>query len=102
MNTSSRTDEPVAPNAELLIIDLLQRHLPTVPWRELHSAPHRLSAGALQERIDSLRGLSDDQIRSALVGILTELDLYRLGFDEGFEARDITTNEVRAECEADR
>lgn len=75
---------PVAPDAEAVIAaaaDTALRGLLTAVWAE----PHSLSADALVDRVRSLRGGSFDQLRAGLQAIANELELYRAGFDVGYE-----------------
>lgn len=75
---------PVAPNAEeVLAVGAdgdLARLLKTVA-----AEPHRLSVEALEERLQALRGQPIDELREELQAIANELELYRLGFDNGYE-----------------
>lgn len=85
MNTSSPIDEPVSPTAEDVIAtaaDSTLRGLLNTMWAE----PHRLSSEALADRVRSMRGGSNDQIRAGLQQIMNELELHRWGYDLGFEA----------------
>ncbi|MEV0797409.1 hypothetical protein AB0I34_06955 [Kribbella sp. NPDC050281] len=79
--------DAVAPNPEeVLAVPAdgdLARLLATVT-----AEPHRLSLEALEERLAPLQGRPMDEVRAELQLIANELELYRLGYDLGFEDGD--------------
>ncbi|NIK57910.1 hypothetical protein [Kribbella shirazensis] len=85
MHTSSLTDEPVSPDPEEVITAEVSRRFPPALLNDLWSQPHRLSTDALVERISYLEGHSFRQIRAGLQSIVDEVELHRVGYDDGFE-----------------
>ncbi|TDW87280.1 hypothetical protein EV137_5353 [Kribbella pratensis] len=85
MNTSSLTDDPVSPDPEDVITAEVSRRFPPALLDDLWSQPHRLSTAALVERISYLEGHSFRSIRASLQSIVDEVELYRIGRDDGYE-----------------
>ncbi|MDX6251345.1 MAG: hypothetical protein QOF10_4705, partial [Kribbellaceae bacterium] len=77
---------PVSPDAEAIITDVLGYGFPAGIGDDLLASPHRLSSADIAFRIRSMRKWSPERIRAGLNEILTELELYRQGYDAGYEA----------------
>jgi len=85
VTTSSTTDEPVSSYAEDIIKYLLSFEHPAGAFDDVQSLPHRLSPEAISLRIVAMKGQPYAAVRGRVVEILSELELHRLGFDQGYD-----------------
>jgi hypothetical protein len=85
VNEVSTTEEPVSSYAEDIIKHLLSFEHPAGAFDDVQPLPHRLSPEAIALRIVAMKGQPYAAVRGRVVEILSEVELYRLGFDEGLE-----------------
>jgi hypothetical protein len=78
--------ETVSPTPEDIITDVLRDKIAPDLLADLRADLPRLSSEDLASRLSKLRrSRSLDRIRAGVVELLTELELYRTGYDEGYE-----------------
>lgn len=82
------TDVPrVAADADAVIKRITSHGFPAGISDDLWGVEHRLSAEAIVVRVRQLgRRTSPGQIRAGLQEIINEVELYRWGYDVGYEA----------------
>jgi hypothetical protein len=86
VSTSLPIDAPVSSNAEEIIRDITAVGFPEGILDDLNPEPHRLSSEAIAHRVRSARRRqSPERQRKAIREVLTELELYGLGRDHGYE-----------------
>jgi hypothetical protein len=81
--------EPVAGDVHEIMRQVLANGFPPEMLdvvRELQGGPHRLSRETIESRVEAMRGQEVDRIRAGLQQIVDEDELFRWGFDLGYEA----------------
>ena len=79
-------DQPVSSDAEQIIKDITSVDFPEGILDDLSPEPHRLSSEDIAYRIRSARRRqSPERMREAIREVLTDLELYGIGRDKGYE-----------------
>lgn len=90
MNTSSiNFPEPIAGDIHETMRDALRDGFPRELVDEvldMQGGPHRLAHADIRARVEAMRGSAPDRVRAVLQQILDEDELYRWGYDLGYEA----------------